>query len=433
ARTVGYPDSVTYAYSVLPTADNGWVIAGGQSTWAIILKMSSAGGIDWFKGYGPTYGAFSSYFGVHIAQTSDGGYALASTTNTRYFMMLKLNSSGGLVWAKNFGKAGWDSRAYRVVEATDSGYVFAGYSSGWDPYADFLIVKLNPSGTLGWAKTYGWQTDQSREFFHDFVRTADGNYMIAGQTFSDALGTGSPILIKINPDGNLIWAKSLGAAGSIQDTMFMCPTTDGGATVVSNTVLAGSYQMLIFKVNSSGNVEWARTFGGVGGDELRAVIQTVDGGYAATGEHTTSNPDAGFVLKIDPQGNYQGCVSEYTVTTRDTTPSITSVTGMNTIFPSTGSSLNPPDFYTLTETNLCEPVYEYEHEDNLSFNVSPLVYLISDGVCFKTKESLEINIYRPNGMLAFSGNLKEGKNRIPLETGVYFWQAGEHKGKVVVK
>ncbi|MEO0211685.1 MAG: hypothetical protein ABIN66_07515 [candidate division WOR-3 bacterium] len=58
---------------------------------------------------------------------------------------------------------------------------------------------------------------------------------------------------------------------------------------------------------------------------------------------------------------------------------------------------------------------------------------LSGVALFLAELETPLSIYRPDGRLAFSGFLKEGKNRIPLETGVYLWQARIYKGKVVVK
>jgi hypothetical protein len=44
-----------------------------------------------------------------------------------------------------------------------------------------------------------------------------------------------------------------------------------------------------------------------------------------------------------------------------------------------------------------------------------------------------MSIYSPDGRLVYSGQLREGLNRITLGQGVYLWRAGGYRGKVAVR
>jgi len=59
--------------------------------------------------------------------------------------------------------------------------------------------------------------------------------------------------------------------------------------------------------------------------------------------------------------------------------------------------------------------------------------MISGGVLFISPEALVLRIYSVDGRLSYSGELKQGENRVSLDQGVYLWVAGEYKGKAVVR
>jgi hypothetical protein len=46
---------------------------------------------------------------------------------------------------------------------------------------------------------------------------------------------------------------------------------------------AGAYDIYVVKLDSSGNVQWTKTIGGVGDDIATSIIQSGDGGYVVAG------------------------------------------------------------------------------------------------------------------------------------------------------
>ncbi|MEO0192079.1 MAG: hypothetical protein ABIM46_04790, partial [candidate division WOR-3 bacterium] len=62
---------------------------------------------------------------------------------------------GQWLFAKAFGGTNWDE-ARSIVQTADGGYAVAGYtvSFGAGGY-DFLVPKLNPDGSIQWARTFG--------------------------------------------------------------------------------------------------------------------------------------------------------------------------------------------------------------------------------------------------------------------------------------
>jgi hypothetical protein len=129
--------------------------------WA--LRLDASGSIIWQKCYG---GAMSES-GNDIIQTSDGGFAITGYTtsfngNVSYnygsqdFWLLKINSTGSLIWEKSLGGTSEDV-SNSLVATADGGFVLAGYIksddynstiSGSHDYADGWVVKLGPYNNL---------------------------------------------------------------------------------------------------------------------------------------------------------------------------------------------------------------------------------------------------------------------------------------------
>src|SRR5436190_15925635 len=59
-------------------------------------------------------------------------------------------------------------------------------------------------------------------------------------------------------------------------------TADGGyaMTGYSNSYSNGDYDALLIKLDSNGNQQWSRIYGGIGNDQAMQLVQTPDGGFA---------------------------------------------------------------------------------------------------------------------------------------------------------
>jgi N-acetylneuraminic acid mutarotase len=69
--------------------------------------------------------------------------------------------------------------------------------------------------------------------------------------------------------------------------------------------------VFVIKLDSSGNLSWAKTIGGTNYDYGYSIQQTSDGGYVITGELESFGAGNGdvFVIKLDSSGNIPGCSS----------------------------------------------------------------------------------------------------------------------------
>src|SRR5690554_2509108 len=132
------------------TSDGGYILGGfsssnisGEKTensngqidlW--LVKIDASGNIMWQN----TIGGSGDDFLISIKQTSDGGYIVGASSDSNIsgdktensrggldYWILKLDSSGNIVWQKTYGGAQPEFETY-VVETTDGGYFVGGCS-----------------------------------------------------------------------------------------------------------------------------------------------------------------------------------------------------------------------------------------------------------------------------------------------------------------
>jgi TolB-like protein len=423
AKTYGgtdYEDAPT----VQQTSDGGYILAsytysfGAVNRDILLIKADANGNVQWAKTYGGTGDDLVS----SVQQTSDGGYIVAGYTtsfgaSSFDIFLIKTDANGNIIWAKTYGGTYWDE-ASSVQQTLDGGYIVVGFTpsfgaGGWD----IFLVKTDANGNVIWAKTYGGTDD---DWAYSVQQTSDGGYIVAGRTASFGAGLSDVFLVKTDADGNIIWAKTYGGTGddlvsSVQQT------SDGGYILAGFTASfgAGGGDIFLMKTDASGNLQWAKTFGGMNDDGATSVQQTSDGEYIVAGR--TWSFSAGlydvFLVKTDASGNIGSCGIVQNASPTLTTPSPT----VNTPSPSV-SSVSPtinsvsPTFTspTLTVSEPC-PLSISESCQITSGLITPY----KGGIKITKSGEFEVKVYNVSGVMVKS---LKGKNEVKFELsrGVYF-------------
>jgi len=206
-------------------------------------------------------------------------------------------------FAKTYGRTGSDV-ASSVQQTSDGGYIVAGTttSSIWN---DVFLFKTDANGNRIWAKIYGGAMEDRAS---SVQQTSDGGYIVAGITWSFGAGNWDIFLIKTNSSGNIIWAKTYG--GTYWDEVSSVQqTSDGGYILAGYTESfgAGGADFFLIKTDANGNVQWAKTYGGTDYDYASSFQKTSDGGYIVAGR-TRSFGAAWYdilLIKTDANGNVE--------------------------------------------------------------------------------------------------------------------------------
>ena len=195
---------------------------------------------------------FGGFGGHSVQETRDGGYVIIGTVSSgagNYDVrLIKTDSAGNRIWARTFGGAGYD-RGYSVQQTTDYGYVIAGETYSYDSgNTDVWLIKTNSAGNKLWDKTFGGTRGDCGESVQE---TADGGYVIAGETYSYGSGNTDVWLVKTDSLGNEMWNETFGGI-TIDFCKSVQVTDDGGYVIVGTTVSysAGNTDIWLIKVKS---------------------------------------------------------------------------------------------------------------------------------------------------------------------------------------
>ncbi len=327
-----------YATSITAMPDGGFVVAGYTSSAgagvddALIVKLDSNGEPVWAK----TLGSAAYDYAVSVTATSDGGVGIAGyiqndAARTIDWLIAKLDANGNKVWMKRLNGAGSDVGT-SIVATSDGGFVVAGYTtSAGAGNQDFLILKLDSNGNKLWARTVGGANNEQALLV---TPTLDGGYVVTGYTESAGVGDKDLLVVRLDGNGNKVWVKTLGGVG--EDVAYSIKTlSDGSFVVVGNTASAGAggNDFLIAKLDANGNKVWCRTLGGAGADTTFSVAASPDGGFAVVGRTNSAGGGQRDVLiaKLDADGNIDGCSWLQEVTARFTQTTPTWVSVINTL------------------------------------------------------------------------------------------------------
>jgi hypothetical protein len=211
-----------------------------------------------------------------------------------------------IAWVRNYTGITWQEEAdyaSRVIQTNEGGYAIAGvvgahkYSvpEGW-------LVKIDAQGNIQWNQTFVVNSENltyKLSSIAGLVQTQDGGYVIAGTEASDTSSdyatapTYFAILFKTDSTGNIEWNQTYSQLGGAS---FMVQTTDGGYAVT------GDYSLI--KANSLGKIQWQKSYedsvfkGNSENENIISVQQTADGGYALL---TSDN----ILFKVTSTGNLQ--------------------------------------------------------------------------------------------------------------------------------
>lgn len=206
----------------------------------------------------------NSYVAGYFTGTATfGTNTLVSAGHTDIFIA-KYASNGALLWVRRAGGPGYDAAKGIAVDAAGNCYVTGAYegvayfdgstsltNTSPTSYADLFLVKYDPTGNLVWARSAGvsYATDEGTAVAVD----GTGNVLVTGRsalaTFAGGpvANTGRIFMAKYNSAGTELWARKAGSySGGSQDT-----GTGIAADSAGNVFVAGVFYSPIATFGSS--------------------------------------------------------------------------------------------------------------------------------------------------------------------------------------
>jgi len=164
---------------------------------------------------------------------------------------------------------------------------------------------------IQWQKCIG---GGSADVAHSMQTTPDGGFIIAGNTSYVGFSTTGNVsgykdtvlfnndcwVTKLNSNGDIQWQKCYGGVGN-DDARYIQNTPDGGYIFAGSTAannkdvqgnhLPGGLDIWVVKLNSSGGIQWQKCLGGFFGEYATEIQNTPDGGYIVTGNTSSNDND----------------------------------------------------------------------------------------------------------------------------------------------
>jgi hypothetical protein len=281
-KTYGVLGDDDRAYYALPVGDGYLVVGSSESNktgvtvgWA--LRLDQDGNVIWNQTFLEGSGTE-----LRVALNLTDGFLLVGNeflpSGGENGYVAKIDTQGALIWQTIIG--GEDLNKFFSAIATPDGFALFGltYSNGNGDSAAW-VVKLDPNGNVVWNKTYGNATDTAAT---TGVLAPDGNYMVGGYTNPRGENNYDFLLMQIDPAGNIIWNKTYGGTGS-QETSAMTKASDGYVIVGDTQSPDSNIHAWVVKVDLNGTLLWAKTVGGKNADSPSCITPSEDGGYLVGG------------------------------------------------------------------------------------------------------------------------------------------------------
>jgi len=279
--------------------------------------------------------------------------------------LAKYSPTGELIWARDFDSSGHShSNAGRSIAVDSQGNVYLGGAfhgtmdsdpgaavsnlSTSSSFGAGFLIKLDSSGSFVWSHQLQSHSpilsvavDSSDNLYYAFhahrgaeidVDPSAGTFIV---TAPSGTGPTRGYVVKVNASGALAWVRSAGGfgegtlspphlavdgSGNVYATGAFSATVDfdpGGE--IANLISAGGSDIFVWKLDSAGNLVWAKSMGGTGFDQAENIVLDSSGNVYTVGQFsgtadfdpgaaTASLTSAGgidvFASKLDSSGDF---------------------------------------------------------------------------------------------------------------------------------
>jgi hypothetical protein len=175
---------------------------------SVILSLTATGQTIFQKQYfNPTMENDAWNVLKGVIGLPDGGFmisAVSTESNSGDPTLVKTDDNGNVQWAKSYA-AEEDQQLIRTIRCANGDFLMAGYYRLLPSGATrlILVMRVNSSGTLLWSKKWevvsAGSTNQSA---NDIVELSDGSILVGGESTSSLYAP----LVKLNSSGSVIWS-----------------------------------------------------------------------------------------------------------------------------------------------------------------------------------------------------------------------------------
>ena len=351
------------------TSDHGVVVLGNaadsisKTNGYYILKIDSNGSVLWQKKIIDNYNAF----GNSITTIKDGKIVILGThTGVLYPIvaeLIVLDSVGNIINSSTYPPLdGWGTAGVALTNSSDStvsitlyndGFISNNYysifslnadlSTQWNDFVSFDGSYTNSHGLSAVKNKYFYTISYYDEYFYSVnqlsrvtsitkhddlgVRMLDSIYEFNCITTSvsttndegaiicgiqDTSMQNDMVLIRIDSSGNVLWQKQYGSNLN-EEANTVIETKDHGFVLLStidDPIIPGQHDLLLLKINANGDSLWSRKFGGILEEKGLQLLEEGSNLFIL-GTTNSFKKDQIYIIKTDSTGIIQ---STYKIT-----------------------------------------------------------------------------------------------------------------------
>lgn len=291
---------------VISTSDGGYLALGsiyekekvGPEDWqwslfqkSYILKLDAEGQVEWEQKLKNNSDNSTAYLAI---EPKDGGYLVVGSARgdgepIHQLFIVRLDSSGNVLWEKALVNDGFSNTPEAIVETDDGSFLIAGTGiSRGVAYETPNITKIDKNGETLWYKRYRFSG--TADSIYDLIPATDGGYIavgFGGNVEYESKELDALLMVKIDDQGQQVWLKQFADPGSRWTGQSIIASEDGGYVILSSKYMDRKRVTVLTKTDSNGQVQWEKTYhDGANSESFNRLLQTQEG-YVMLGGHTT--------------------------------------------------------------------------------------------------------------------------------------------------
>lgn len=297
------PDA-DYINDIIISADNHIVLIGDGrngtiNPYGFCSKLDLSGNIVWTA----TFNAGSAHiWTLGITENGNNNFQVVGGLVDNFLdnYLVEIDGTTGVVISDNmYARSNW-ANAYdenfndvEYCSSNSSTYAVGRFqlSAGFASYRPCL-TKFDANGNLVWSKTYLYDVSPSHRLYSYGIHVEGDSIVMS--LLGTVGGTNTPFsvgIMKTDLDGTMGWAKWYESPSNVDLRGYsfeLCPN----GYVISGWTNTTNKQYFLINTNTSGQVQWSKTYGGTGVEEIFLAVanasSVVDGNRIVSVGRTTS-------------------------------------------------------------------------------------------------------------------------------------------------
>jgi hypothetical protein len=266
------------------TGDIGGPNAGNRDVF--VRKYDSTGGLLWSRQFGTSFNdeglamAVDKLGNVYISGFT-GGSLVSSGNGSDDAFLSKLNSSGSILWTRQVGSHAGDSSWNVAADGLGSvfivGQTFGNMADFNRGLQDAFVSKFDDAGNLAWTRQFG---TSSYDTCLGVAGDGQGGVYVSGK-LNNTFG----YLSRLDASGTEVWQKILDP--NYSDSSGVAVDNAGGVYVLGSTggwPQESTFNVFLTKYNSAGLLQWREDFGSSAADYAFDMALDASGRIYISGE-----------------------------------------------------------------------------------------------------------------------------------------------------